>query len=739
VGVWRHGTASAMLNIRLIDIIDHSKSQLKQFASRTPSVADRRIPVARLERFGKLENDVLKAGDEVKSLARFTSTQRTAFRKLLKKYKKWTGSMELEMRFRTEVLDSPKSFTKLDLGPLLADYSNTLQQIRTLYEEKIQQSPRVASLQGDKPTASSSAILQLQSVVESGSKVRFDAAVAAVPLGNNGTFASYFVHRESVVELQVLLLHYSRYYTSRIRSDSTSTQRSNVSRSEVSAGGEQGAADYFALEADNALRFAQEQNSLTLKDREHLPGSTPQKARLCARWNDEEDALVSFCSATGKDEEASLRRKHVRALFDRSKTFPVKKAATSSGAEQSLAAVRQEYEKDQSLQLLYAYSSCRSRFVGTGNSQQRLVLATLDSDITVRKPHAGEESDAKVEFPFAILLVRQEGTVTGGLLAALDQSHLVERVPGFSMEYHAIWETCASPSITAPFWLPVLSRDIRKLPPPLLQSSSRTGSATPTSPSSANGITDSTTAAETARSDSTTQPEELEAPPVRSFRKKRRRGYPEQQPAQESQRYWSEYDHPEDGSDAGDAYVLYIDPNEKSSLERLFDKLGSLLGRHRRKDDEAALLTDHASLNDDGTSSDEEETGTVRHRSYGTLSAGEHVVAGPCSVHQDGAAHISHRPRHTSTMPNMTPICFAASLIILTMAYILAITGRHKKAYQVDFGVLFAVASSLFFAVVGFASLLRTQHVVFSTWIIGVSVLIVDAVGSGGLLAWMLG
>ncbi|KAI7114926.1 hypothetical protein KC337_g17373, partial [Hortaea werneckii] len=81
------------------------------------SAADRRIPIGRLERYGRLENDVLKAGEEIKSLARFTSTQRTAFRKLLKKYKKWTGSNNLEERFRQEVLDDPKSFTKLDLGP----------------------------------------------------------------------------------------------------------------------------------------------------------------------------------------------------------------------------------------------------------------------------------------------------------------------------------------------------------------------------------------------------------------------------------------------------------------------------------------------------------------------------------------------------------------------------------------------------------------------------------------------
>ncbi|KAK4549662.1 hypothetical protein LTR36_004963 [Oleoguttula mirabilis] len=714
--------------------LDHSRKQLKQNSVRSASVADKRIPVSRLERYGRLENDVLKAGDEIRSLARFTSTQRTAFRKLLKKYKKWTGSSRLEDRLREDVLDDPKSFTKLDLGPLLDDYSSTLQQIRTLYETRIQQAPGRDTAEEGKSTVGSSAIATLQSAVESGSKVDFDTAIATVPLGESGTFASYFVHPENIVELQVLLLQHARYYLSRSRSNSVTTPVSSSPQSGSNFGQlTPEAADYFALEADDAERFAQEQNSLTLNDREHRPGSLPQKARLCARWTTDEEAVVASRSETGHRQLASLRKKHVYALFDRSSSFQCKKAVNFADAEDSVKAVRRELESDGNVEPLYAFASSRSRFVGMNNGPQKAVLATLDTSITNQKVEAGKAIGKKFGFPFAVLLVRQEGAAAGGLLAALDETHLVERIPGFSMEYHAIWETHrGSPKIAAPFWLPVLSRDIRKLPPPAIPRNSSSADATPPSRGSVTGVTDSTTAVETTCSDSVI-PEEMDVPPARSFRKKRKRAYPPP-PQQPEQRYWSEYDHPEDGSDdAGDAYVIYIDPNEKSTLESLFERLGSLFGRSR-PEGEDGLLTEASSAKDDESSSDEAATpaATPRQRSYGTIRR-----ASTTRTTQYVAPAAPTQPR--PSVPHMTPICYVASLVILVMAYILAMTGRRKSAYEVDFGVIFAIASSLLFAVIGFASLLRLPHVSYTTWGLGIFVLIVDAVCSGGLLAWMLG
>ena len=52
--------------------------------------------------------------------------------------------------------------------------------------------------------------------------------------------------------------------------------------------------------------------------------------------------------------------------------------------------------------------------------------------------------------------------------------------------------------------------------------------------------------------------------------------------------------------------------------------------------------------------------------------------------------------------------------------------------------MLFAVGTSLLFAVAGSAGLLRSTEVASWAWAAGVAVIVVDAVGSAGLLAWML-
>jgi hypothetical protein len=73
------------------------------------------------------------------------------------------------------------------------------------------------------------------------------------------------------------------------------------------------------------------------------------------------------------------------------------------------------------------------------------------------------------------------------------------------------------------------------------------------------------------------------------------------------------------------------------------------------------------------------------------------------------------------------------------VAYLLAATGRHKLATEVDAGVVFAIASSLVFAIVGVAALWREHNVKVITWAVAGGVFAVDAVGSAGLLAWVLG
>lgn len=88
------------------------------------------MSVKRRQRFARYEQELLQCGDDIRSLQRFVNAQVVAFRKILKKYRKWTGSSALGSRFRDTVLSHPKSFTKHDFSPLesqYADLAGTLQ------------------------------------------------------------------------------------------------------------------------------------------------------------------------------------------------------------------------------------------------------------------------------------------------------------------------------------------------------------------------------------------------------------------------------------------------------------------------------------------------------------------------------------------------------------------------------------------------------------------------------------
>lgn len=470
---------------------------MKQLSARKVTTAERRIPFSRLERYGRLENDVLKAGDEIRSLARFTSTQRTAFRKLLKKYKKWTGSPTLEIRFREEILDDPKSFTNIDLGPLLDDYSQTLQDIRSLYESRLRQPGSRKGTASSSSVRESPVIENLQNALRSSSKCQFDTAIATVPLGEEGTLANYFCHPDIVVELQVLLLQHLEYYTSRSRSDSAASPESQSFQAAEANVGSASDADYFMLVADNLHRFAQEQSAVTVSDREHVPGLPPQRAKYFVRWNSEEDAILSTRSGLSKTRSVPLKKKHIDTLFDTKEQLLKKTDVRFENGVQVLTAIRDEVLKDPTIQPLYKISSCRSRFIGINNDTKSMTLATLDTSISMQKAGKAVEPDSNSDFPFAVLQVRQEGKAAGELLSILDHSHLVERVRGFSLQYHALWQTCQPNDIAPPFWMPILSRDIRKLPPPALDgrigsSGSRSLTRRSTSTNSVVGVTDST-------------------------------------------------------------------------------------------------------------------------------------------------------------------------------------------------------------------------------------------------------
>ncbi|KXJ90940.1 hypothetical protein Micbo1qcDRAFT_68218 [Microdochium bolleyi] len=86
--------------------------------------------IKRRRKFAKYSMQAADCGDDIRTLIRFVDAQTIAFRKILKKYRKWTGSTSLNSRFRQNVLSSPKSFTQRDLHPLELEHQEMLLAIK---------------------------------------------------------------------------------------------------------------------------------------------------------------------------------------------------------------------------------------------------------------------------------------------------------------------------------------------------------------------------------------------------------------------------------------------------------------------------------------------------------------------------------------------------------------------------------------------------------------------------------
>ncbi|KAI6363421.1 hypothetical protein MCOR25_005913 [Pyricularia grisea] len=86
--------------------------------------AQKQISPRRQRRLARYAQQASQCGEEIHDLERFVNAQVVAFRKILKKYKKWTGSQTLCARFRDSILSDPKSFTNRDFHQLQVQYDD---------------------------------------------------------------------------------------------------------------------------------------------------------------------------------------------------------------------------------------------------------------------------------------------------------------------------------------------------------------------------------------------------------------------------------------------------------------------------------------------------------------------------------------------------------------------------------------------------------------------------------------
>jgi hypothetical protein len=385
-----------------------------------------------------------------------------AFTKLLKKYKKWTGSDSLEARFKSETLNRPTSFTNVSLNGQFEDWTDILQAIRaartpnapsSLFEQGRSPSSAVRPVGVTRQREGSGAVAgKLGAAIESASDVDFDAVFADTPIGAAGAKAVYWVHQEQLIELQVLLLQHLRLFIPKPAPDPSSSQpqtpiltrRSSLTRTD---GQIQREYDYGMIVLDDVEEYARRQSRSTVSDSEDCGGRSFAKPTAIARWTSADEAIISLrqLQQSGDTGVAKVKKKHLGALLNVDggiepwKTSAPSKmqdgqSRTISGAALSPIEARELLEKDRQIKPLVSVSARRTRFVGLSNSSFAGQWCVLDSQIMINKissdqligtEWAANLSRDATSFPYAVLKVREEGKVAGSVIELLDKSHLV--------------------------------------------------------------------------------------------------------------------------------------------------------------------------------------------------------------------------------------------------------------------------------------------------------------------------
>ncbi|KAF3011247.1 hypothetical protein E8E13_011655 [Curvularia kusanoi] len=638
--------------------LEHIGKSLEQL--RFSRSHEARLPARTVERYAKIDADVARTAEEIRSLSRFVVVQRTGFAKILKKYKRWTKDRELPRTFKDETSSRPDSLFQLDLGYLLDQYIDVLGALRSVFEGDNGTATRNGDIDAQLPAA------RITKALEHDDQLDFDLALSTVPLGTHGQKATYWVHSDHVVEVQVMLLQHMRLHTKSTNSQSRRGSANATPRRRQSSSGNSdryfGNEDHVGLQVlDYAEAFAIKQNASTIGSIEEDKGNVGIKAAANVRFSTAAEAAIVVCTATnprtqsaGDLKIAKLKRKFTEAFLDTSKPLPdkqnvrfVDRTGSFTAGEEETQSIRQWLMEHQEITPIAGIGAKRTRFAGLHNNSSGGIWATLDREIFMKesllKDLANDDwtqtaTPGAAMFPHAILEVRREGTQAGTLIQMLDRSHLVERVRGFSIEAHAVWTCCRPSSMSAPHWISLLDKDIRKLPEPVKRRSRKnrgsvSASNTQCSPpmtSTSNTSFDGQLSPSTLRngeSSATSAQDFVDPPSLQAFRKKPRKSYVDHTPVvreePEMQRYWNEYDNPEDEEEG---YYIYVDPNAsvkfpgQETLEAWTKKTRQLFGM-RLQAEERSLL----SAADDGTTDDEESgsesaLGWTPRTNYGTIS-----------------------------------------------------------------------------------------------------------------------
>jgi hypothetical protein len=316
--------------------------------------------------------------------------------------------------------------------------------------------------------------------------------------------------------------------------------------------------------------------------------------------------------------------------------------------------------------------------------------------------------------------------------------------------------------------LPVLTRDIRKVPK-ASPKAPRKASLISNSPKKTSTVSDldqtgSSTAVATGESSVTSVP----TTPIESrdfnggLQIKKHKLKFHQKPLltnQPEQRYWNEYDNPEDASGDENGYYIYVDPNAsekfmgQETIEKLYAKLKAMFRNNKNQapeDEECRpILSPHLDDEVDSSPTDSDnDSPKVRwpkNYSYGTVPRDAAQNNGPDRRFSTYKALFDPTSSRAVAAPLssyrllLATMTMSSSAVICIIITTLAATGRKRQRGEVDAVVLFGVIMSLFFALVGMVSVLTSrQQMSLIKWILFSALFIVVCVADGALVGWVV-
>jgi hypothetical protein len=755
-----HGDVSLFLRTKQGEIDRRLAYLEKQINAALRAVAsvDTDKPVTQARKYHKLVKDAESIGDEIESLIRFAAVQKTAFRKILKKYRKWTGSTELQQHLDRDVFSS---------GALQVDYADYLQRLSKLTRiiSTRLQNPMLTGhdtrINGQKKrTLSQSNASTLNDLCSRG-PLHFDAALGSVQYGESGGSAYFWVHLEYLEQAEALLHRQMRpQYTEPSSRQSPRPSVVDLTQSQSTARDQ----TYQAV-CDNLQRLVRDESAFK-----------PSQTAVVARWDASTTAVVTLSSLAHNSDSCStiaLKRKHLAGIMSR--------ASGSSEVvpnTQESRKIKEYFSEHRDVKPQAGIISSRKRFSGLNNTKDIGTWAYLDTSIrftAIDEQNIGtidEFGDAASSFPHAVLHVRWEFSRMPEIVRLLDDSHVAERVHDFNLETAAIYLTHSD--LDRPKWQNLLDTDIRRLPTLMSRRSGwRPGrnmdkgelSVPNSSGPSSNG--DSIFSATQGHS-SATEIEESPPPPGQSSPEptehdkvptsvknskasKKPRVRVVAPPVENSSiRYWNEFDDGDSDTHVEERYAIYVDPDEPSfpGAETFSRVLGSMYDSIRKGRNRVASWLPMA--NKEQSSQGERSPLLFDRSAREDSNDAAYDSSGDDTDHVGFTSQRKHRKRRTSRLPfaparklsrrqqsvESTLFWFysglmAVAYLLLVLCGILLSAGKKKKRLEVDAGAVTGIVAAE--AAAGIATVLicmRRQQLGPIHWgLFAVNVAVVVTVG----------